>query len=158
MDGVEEQMGYPNKDPKGSGEEYAGGEYPAAEEPDEQHQTEPKDFEANVDAIPTDAIRSIEGHSCIKIHRKGRQIVLAACDTSVIETHLRYNNVDIFLSRDFYLELIVPSKEIASLLSMVSSANLFGRDTIEAAIESGYTDPRHVVEIDGVPHVQIFFF
>ncbi len=59
------------------------------------------------------------------------------------------------MKKDFYGDILCSIEEAVNLLSDAELANLVGEKIVNATIEKKLIDPRAVIYIDGIPHVQI---
>jgi uncharacterized protein len=90
-----------------------------------------------------------------RVHRSGREVVLAACDEELVGRDLRDGKLRLRLTSEFYgTEAIQPS-ELASQLRVCTIANLVGERAVGVAVEQGYVAPERVLWIAGVPHAQL---
>lgn len=93
-----------------------------------------------------------------KIHRQGPSTVLAAADSEVLgKKYVGEKRVlDLEKCAYFYKGDIAEHTKIKSLLDDCTSANLVGEAATKLAIEHGVAKREDIVEIGGVPHIQIF--
>jgi len=90
-----------------------------------------------------------------KVYRQGAETLVAACDADLLGQTFRSEGLKIHVSREFYEGEECTEEELANLLRMATIANLVGRSTVDAAIRSGFIDPKCVLVIGGVPHAQM---
>lgn len=91
----------------------------------------------------------------VKVHRSGKELLVAACDCEIIGQTFREGKLRIHVSRDFYEGDTVEEEILVNRLEMATIANLVGRRTVDIAVKHGLVDPECVLVIDGVPHAQI---
>ncbi len=91
----------------------------------------------------------------LKIHRRGTDVLLAACDQELLGKHFREGEMGIKVHSEFYGGEVVEDE--AFLTSMMASTivNLVGERVVALAIKAGIADPGSIIRIEGVPHVQI---
>ncbi len=87
-----------------------------------------------------------------KTYESRAGLVLAVCDEDICGKKL---NKDFFVNPHFYKGERAGKKKIIELLRVSYSANLVGKQTVEAGIEAGVVDKKNVIEIGGVPHAQV---
>ncbi|MFW5986968.1 MAG: DUF424 domain-containing protein [Methanohalophilus sp.] len=92
----------------------------------------------------------------LKEHRAGDRLIVAACDQELIGQKLKHGNVVVEITESFYKGDIVSEKQVQSALGRATSANLFGKKTIECALECGMINPESIITINGVPHAQLY--
>lgn len=96
----------------------------------------------------------------LKTHDTDKGSILAMCDSELIDSVLKEGDVvmDINGYSSFYKgELVDVSKarEVAGRLK-VFSANVVGKESVDAAINSEVIGKEHVKLISGVPYAQAF--
>ena len=93
-----------------------------------------------------------------KMHRKGGDAVLAACDPDVLGKTMKDGDINVTISEGFFGTMEVPEEDFKILLGQAGNMNLFGEKTIAIAVDAGFVDPDSIMMIDNVPHVQIYLF
>ena len=93
-----------------------------------------------------------------KVHRQGPQSVLAGCDRDLMGKRLENDGTTISIDPAFYgTDLITPDDLLAKSVG-VASINLLGKAVVDLFMSNGFMDAESVILIDGIPHVQIYFF
>ncbi|UCE45427.1 MAG: DUF424 family protein [Methanobacteriota archaeon] len=92
---------------------------------------------------------------CVKVHRSGKELLVAACDSEIIGRTYTEGKLRIHLSRDFYGGDAVEEDVFVNRLEIATIANLVGKRTIDMAVKHGFVDPECILVIDGVPHAQM---
>ena len=92
---------------------------------------------------------------CIKIHRDSKYSLVAICDQELIDKTFREGRVKLEKKKEFYNDRRCSIKKAIDILDRAAQANLVGNKIVNAAIKHGLIDPRAVIQIDGIPHVQI---
>src|SRR5665647_3492389 len=93
----------------------------------------------------------------MKVHRvRGEGEVVAVCDDELINRTLRHGEVDVPISCGFYGDRPASENEVREVLSNAGNINLFGRRAVALAKEMGLVDEACCLEVDGVPHAQIY--
>lgn len=87
-----------------------------------------------------------------KTYESRAGITLAVCDEDICGKTL---GKDFFVNPRFYKGKKAGKKKIIELLRASHSANLVGKEAVEAGIEAGAVDKENVAEIGGVPHAQV---
>ena len=96
----------------------------------------------------------------LKTHETDKGSILAMCDSELIDSVLGEGDVvmDIKSYAGFYMGELVDSaraKEVAGKLK-IFSANIVGKESVEAAIGCAVIREEHVRRISGVPYAQAF--
>lgn len=87
----------------------------------------------------------------VKIHEKGRDKLLAACDEELLGKDLE----GFVVSERFYGGKSVDEKRFAEMLDECTIANLTGQTVINTAKNKGLVRENGITTIAGVPHAQI---
>jgi len=93
-----------------------------------------------------------------KIHRRGDEILLAACDEEVLGRNLTEGEFCLSVDRRFYEDKFVNIDELAKLLDNATMANLTGNKVVNRAIELGFISEDCIAEISEIKHAQIVLF
>ena len=91
----------------------------------------------------------------IKVHLKGREVLVAACDEELLGKTLNEGNLKFHLSKDFYGGMKGGKSLLKEQLERATIANLIGKEVVECAIDAKFISKESVLEIDGVPHAQL---
>ncbi|MDH3366102.1 MAG: DUF424 family protein [Thermoplasmata archaeon] len=91
----------------------------------------------------------------IKVHKRGKELLVAACDGDLIGKTFRDGKMRLHVSKDFYDGEPVDEEILVNRLEMATVANLVGKMTVEIAIRNGFVDSECVIVIDGIPHAQM---
>ena len=92
---------------------------------------------------------------CIKVHTKGPEVLVAACDADIVGKTYRSEGLKLHVSESFYNGESGDEDVLVNRLEMATIANLVGQRTLEIAIRHGFVNPKCVIEIGGVPHAQM---
>ena len=90
----------------------------------------------------------------IKIHFRGSDRVLAACDFELLGQSFKEGNLRLNVTEGFYNGEVIEEDVFIERMKSFASMNLVGEKTIGIAIREGYIDEDCVVSIDGVKHAQ----
>jgi len=91
----------------------------------------------------------------IKIYRRGKDVLIGACDENLIGKTFEEGKYQIEVRKDFYDGERVTPEILKEFLENATIANLVGDETIACAIEMGLIDPDCVIKIKGIPHAQM---
>lgn len=91
----------------------------------------------------------------VKVHQRGNELLVAACDTDILGRTFKGNGLRLHVSESFYGGERLDEDGLVSRLQFATIANLVGRRTVEVAVKRGFVDPECVLVIDGVPHAQM---
>jgi len=92
----------------------------------------------------------------VRIYKRGKEVVVAACDRELIGKTFRSGELRLHVSRHFYGEEIAGEERLIKALSLCTIANLVGQRTVAVAKRAGFIDENGVIYIDGIPHAQLF--
>ncbi|WP_292484710.1 DUF424 domain-containing protein [Methanohalobium sp.] len=92
----------------------------------------------------------------LKIHQSSRYYVVAVCDEDILGKTLKEGNLTVEISEQFYKGKTASESEVIEALSIATTANIFGEESVACAIKCSAVDPENVIRINNVPHAQIF--
>ncbi len=92
----------------------------------------------------------------LKVHRRGKDVVVAACDEELLDRTIKCGELKLHISRNFYGTEICNEEEFLAALRLCTSANLIGKKTIDIAMKAGFIRIEGVMDIDGIPHAQLY--
>ena len=88
-----------------------------------------------------------------RIHQRGGEVVLAACDSELVGNTWSEGVKRLSAPVSFYTDLVCDDYTILSeLMKGCSQANLIGDRVIDHFIKTGYIEPNSVITVEGVPH------
>jgi hypothetical protein len=91
----------------------------------------------------------------MRVHRQGREVLVAVSDAQLIGKEFKEGNMRLSVSEHFYGTDPVEAMDVVRQLAVCTIANLVGVDTVTLAIQHGFVDPENVLDIGGVPHAQM---
>lgn len=91
----------------------------------------------------------------MRVHRQGREVLVAVSDAALVGKVLREGNMRLHVAEHFYGSDGADAADVVRELSACTIANLVGVDTVTLAIQHGYVHPENVLDIEGVPHAQM---
>jgi hypothetical protein len=97
----------------------------------------------------------------IKIHGTENGSIVAMCDYDLIEKVLEEGNIviDINSYKDFYKGAMVDSKKAQDMimeLDNVASANVIGKESVEAALSCGIISKNGIMKVAKVPYAHSY--
>jgi hypothetical protein len=92
---------------------------------------------------------------CMKVHGRGREMLLAACDEELLGKSFRSEELRLTVSESFYHADKGDEESLVTRLAMCTVANLVGEVTVGIAVRHGFVDPECVLVIGGIPHAQM---
>ncbi|MCS3922964.1 DUF424 domain-containing protein [Methanosalsum natronophilum] len=92
----------------------------------------------------------------LKIHRSEREILVAVCDKEILGAKLVDGSFAVKLNEEFYKGDLVDENVVIDALKSATTANIFGEKAINCAIKCKVINQNNIIEIDGVPHAQLF--
>lgn len=90
----------------------------------------------------------------MKTYPSSDGLFVAACDSSLVGSHLRDGELRLELTEDFLGLEDVTEAVFLSYLMDAAIGNLSGEIVVRIAITAGMVDRENVLYIDGVPHAQ----
>ncbi len=92
---------------------------------------------------------------CINTIKQGRHVIVAACDAELLDKSLQYGKIKFIVRKDFYGGSRVFLEEAIEIMKIGTIINLVGKQIVNGALKQGLVHPNAVIDIAGVPHVQI---
>jgi len=92
---------------------------------------------------------------CINTIKQGRHVIVAACDVELLGKSLVYGKIKFIVRKDFYGGSLVFLDEAMEILKLGTIINLVGEQIVNGALRHGLVHPNAIIDIAGVPHVQI---
>lgn len=94
----------------------------------------------------------------LRIHERGGQRILAACDRELIGKVFGEGEatMDLAAYSSFYKGEPCTEEELLSAIPSASSLNLVGKRAVAAGLKSGAFPPEAVRYIKGIPHIQLY--
>ncbi len=89
-----------------------------------------------------------------KIHKKGKDTLLAACDSDLLGQKIEFEDLEFYISERFYGGEEVSEDEFIDMLKRCTTANLVGEKTLRTTRK--VYKLQKVIYIGDVPHAQIF--
>jgi uncharacterized protein len=91
----------------------------------------------------------------IKIHKtEDGKLMLAVCDSDLINKKFEEGNKQLDLSSDFYKGEEKSNLEIKKLIKNAYILNIVGKNSINFAINENFISGDYVEEIAGIPYAQ----
>lgn len=91
-----------------------------------------------------------------RFHRKGGEVILAACDSEIAGRRLADGEVTMDTGTDFFKGSEVSEDEFRGMLAQATSANLVGERAVGIAVKEGFVHPDACLDIAGVPFAMFF--
>lgn len=93
----------------------------------------------------------------VKKHVSNRDIVVAICDYELLGMRITDSDkkITIYVDPLFYQGELVTIEEAIEALKEATIANLIGKNIVEAVVRNGLVLRETVIEVAGVPHVQL---
>jgi hypothetical protein len=92
----------------------------------------------------------------VKVHKAEGSVVVAACDSELVGTKARQGKLRLDVCEGFYGGDEIEEAALKNFLSICSSANLVGKRCVAEAVRAGFVEAESVIEIGGLPHVQLY--
>lgn len=95
------------------------------------------------------------GEIYLKVHKADRDILVAACDCSLMGKKFQEGQLQVEICSDFFgLEKATPA-DLEQVMKNATIGNFIGKCAVECAIKLGYVNRDNVLVIDGVPCAQM---
>lgn len=107
--------------------------------------------------MPTGYAPSVPARIRSKIHRQGKEVLVAASDADLVGRTFEEGEFQLFVAEGFYGgdEDEVSERVLVMALRTCSIANLVGETVVAIAVRCGLVDRANVITIGGVPHAQV---
>jgi len=90
----------------------------------------------------------------IRIHFRGNERLLAACDEELLGTTFSEGEMRLRVSEAFYKGETITEEILRERMRSVTMMNLVGERAVSVAIESGFVSRDSTITVDGVMHAQ----
>ncbi len=94
----------------------------------------------------------------VKVHISGQYTLLAMCDEDLLGKEVNHGGVRVKFTKSFFGDSLLDpdSPELDAMLARADSITAFGRTCVERLARTFPSVPEAMVEVGGIPHVQIF--
>jgi|YelNatPaOPRAMG01_1025707.scaffolds.fasta_scaffold02451_25 hypothetical protein len=92
----------------------------------------------------------------LKVYRRGKEVVVAACDEDLLDKTFRCGELRLHVSSSFYGTECCSEEELIAALRACTTANLVGKKTIDIAVRAGFIRREGIINIGDVPHAQLY--
>ena len=82
-------------------------------------------------------------------------ILLAIADKDIVGKTFKSNDLEIFITKDFYHEDFCDDKKALELIKQATIVNAMGKNIIDLLVKEDFVKRENVLKPCGVPHVQI---
>ncbi|MBU0929824.1 MAG: DUF424 family protein [Nanoarchaeota archaeon] len=91
----------------------------------------------------------------VKIHKRDR-ILIAACDSELIEKTLEEGDLQLKVSKSFYKGDLMDEDSVLNILKEAKNFNIVGNNIVNLMIENKIINKEHILYINKVAHAQVF--
>jgi hypothetical protein len=84
-------------------------------------------------------------------------LLVSVCDADVIGETFENGDVSLTVDADFYEGEEAEEATVVQSLARCSVANIVGTRAVGLAIEEGFVDEEHVLDLDGTRHAQLLW-
>jgi len=91
----------------------------------------------------------------LRVYKDPKYTLVAACDSNLLGETFREGRMKLEVKPDFYRGVRTTILDALTAIDSADIANLVGETIVQAAVERSLVDPSAVLNIGGVPHVQI---
>lgn len=90
----------------------------------------------------------------IKTYTQGKDVLVAACDTDLLDKTFEEKEICLTITKEFYDDLRGDEELLKKYLARATIANLVGPRVINCTLKLGLIAKENILKIDGVPHAQ----
>ena len=91
----------------------------------------------------------------LRVYKDAKYTLVAACDSNLLGETFREGKLKLEVKADFYGGVRTTIVDALAAIDGADIANLAGETIVQAAVKRSLVDPSAVLNIGGVPHVQI---
>ena len=91
----------------------------------------------------------------LRVYKDAKYTLVAACDSNLLGETFREGKLKLEVKADFYGGVRTTILDALAAIDGADIANLVGETIVQAAVKRSLVDPSAVLNIGGVPHVQI---
>jgi uncharacterized protein len=91
-----------------------------------------------------------------KLHVNENKMLFACCDKELINKEIIFNETTIKLSEKFYGSKEITTEKVLENINKCTQANIFGKNVCELLIDNNLILKEQVLDVNGIPHVQIY--
>jgi hypothetical protein len=91
----------------------------------------------------------------LRVIKDSKHTLVAACDSNLLGETFREGKLKLEVKPDFYRGVRASIIDALAAIDSADIANLVGEAIVRAAVKRRLVDPSAVLNIGGVPHVQI---
>lgn len=91
-----------------------------------------------------------------KIHITENTKIFACCDKELLDTKIKYNDIDIFISSSFFGKDSLTEKEILDNINDCDCANVFGNKICDLLLKEKLILKEQIIYLGKIAHAQIY--
>jgi len=91
-----------------------------------------------------------------KLHIQENKKIFACCDKELLDTKLKFNDVDVFISSSFFGKENLTLEQLFENIEECDCANIFGNKICEILLDKGIIIKEQIIYIEGIAHTQIY--
>jgi len=91
-----------------------------------------------------------------KLHIQENKKIFACCDKELLDTKLKFNDVDIFISSSFFGKDNLTLEQLFENIDECDCANIFGNKICEILLDKEIIIKEQIIYIEGIAHTQIY--
>ncbi len=91
-----------------------------------------------------------------KVYYVSNEILLACCDKDICGKVFENNDIVLNVKEEFYKGTLINEEEAIRLLNEATIINIVGKEIVSLAIKIGLVDKENVIEVQNIPHAQVF--
>jgi len=82
-------------------------------------------------------------------------LLVAVCDDGLLGETFGDGDVSLTVTEEFYGGDAADDDAVVAALARADVANIVGREAVALAVEHGFVDPEHVLDVGGTRHAQL---
>ncbi|MFO8110858.1 MAG: DUF424 family protein [Thermoplasmata archaeon] len=91
----------------------------------------------------------------VRIFHHGVETLLAACDEGLLGKKYREGEMILDIKESFYGGDLVEKMSLKDHIKEASIINLVGETCVRAAVDMGMGSEEDIIEVEGIPHLQV---
>ena len=91
----------------------------------------------------------------LRVYKDAKYTLVAACDSNLLGETFREGKLKLEVKADFYGGVRTTIVDALAAIDGADIANLVGETIVQAAVKRSLVDPSAVLNVGGIPHVQI---
>jgi hypothetical protein len=91
-----------------------------------------------------------------KLHIQENKKIFACCDKELLDTKLRFNDIDIIIHSSFFGKENLTKEQVLENIEECDCANIFGNNVCDLLLKNNLITKEQIIYIDKISHAQIY--